>query len=333
MHKALWWKPTDKNSTVQCELCPSLCVIKDGHAGICRIRKNDKGILYTLLYDKYTSVSLDPIEKKPLFHFLPGMQVLSLGTIGCNMRCPWCQNYDISQASPGEVPTRQVSSEVAIELAREYASPGISYTYNEPLINYEYVLDTARLAHKQGLKNMLVTNGYIQEKPFAELLPFIDAANIDLKSFSEDFYVKYCGGHLESVLKTIEMMIKEHKHVEVTTLVIPGLNDSDEEIRKLTSWLAGQNKFIAYHLSRYYPAYKFHEPATPLATMHRLRDVAHEKLQFVYLGNVPEEPEQDTACPDCGHVIISRRGYMVELAGLTGKNCANCGRTTEDYLK
>jgi pyruvate formate lyase activating enzyme len=276
-----------ENQTVQCGLCPHNCVIAPGKTGICRIRQNKDGKLYSLTYDQSTSINFDPIEKKPLYHYYPGSTILSVGTLGCNFRCEFCQNWEISQAEFGDIPTRRLTSEMALKLAGENNSIGIAFTYNEPLINYEWVLDTAKLFSANKLKNVIVSNGYINPGPLAGLLPFIDAANIDVKSFSEGFYKKFCGvPAFTPVLKTVETMVRANKHVEITTLLIPGENDSAPEIEKLVDWLAGISDRIPLHFSRYFPQYKMDIPPTDMKTLLRAYELARKKLKYVYLGNV-----------------------------------------------
>jgi len=325
MKEALYYLRLEKDNRVQCFLCPHQCIIDDGKTGICRTRKNVEGKLFALVYDQFTSINMDPVEKKPLYHFYPGREILSLGTIGCNFKCRGCQNYEISQAEMGEVPTRTVTSDDAVRLAKEYDSIGIAYTYNEPLINFEYLLETAHEAQKYDLKNVLVTNGYINEEPLVNLLPYIDAANVDVKSFRNDFYKDYCKGKLGDVLRTVEIMVKNKKHVEITNLVIPTLNDSDSEIEDLTDWLSSLSDEIPLHFSRYYPCYKMTIEATPLATLEKAKKIAQKKLKYVYLGNVWEKPESNTYCPICKEVLIERRGYYTKVVGLEGENCRKCG--------
>jgi len=325
MKEALYYLPLGKNNKVQCFLCPHQCIIDEGKTGICRTRKNVEGKLFALVYDQFTSINMDPIEKKPLYHFYPGREILSIGTVGCNFKCKGCQNYEISQAEMGELPTRTVTSDDAVRLAKEYDSIGIAYTYNEPLINFEYLLETAHQAQKYNLKNVLVTNGYINEEPLVNLLPYIDAANVDVKSFRNDFYRDYCKGKLGDVLRTVEIMVGQKKHVEVTNLVIPTLNDSDSEVEDLTDWLYSLSDEIPLHFSRYYPCYKMTIKATPLATLERVRRIAQKKLKYVYLGNVWEKPESNTYCPNCKEILIERRGYSTKVVGLEKENCRNCG--------
>lgn len=325
MKEALFWNIyNSEKKTVQCLLCPSNCVIKKENFGLCQARKNVDGKLYSLVYGQMTSVSMDPIEKKPLYHFSPGKTILSLGTTGCNFKCPWCQNYEISQSLPLDIPSTYLSPEKAIETAIYYNSFGISYTYNEPLINYEYVLDTSKIAHLHGLKNVLVTNGFLEEKPWQELIPFIDAANIDIKSFSEEFYHKYCKGNLSTVLKNVEIIYEAKKHIELTYLIIPTLNDSFEQIERLSKWIASVSPEIPLHFSRYYPVYKFRIEQTPYSTLQEAEKIAKKYLSFVYLGNVFEQPESNTNCPYCGNLLIKRYGYSTKIVGLKGNKCEKC---------
>jgi len=324
MKEALHYTSVDGKG-VRCLLCPHECVIEDGDTGICGTRKNEGGRLYALVYDRMVSVRLDPMEKKPLYHFYPGSQILSLGTAGCSFRCRFCQNFEISQSSIDDLPSTLLPPASAVKVARQYESVGIAYTYNEPLVNFEYILETASLAKREGLKNVAVTNGFINETPLKELLPYMDAANVDVKSLSRSFYSRYCGGRLNDVLRTVEILQEGGKHVEITNLVIPSLNDSEEELGRLVDWVASLSDKIPLHFSRYYPCYKMDIPATPLATLKTAKRIAGKKLKFVYLGNVPEEERSDTVCPDCGRALIERRGYDIRIVGLEGKKCANCG--------
>ena len=282
MREALYYSKHEKG--LLCSLCPKNCLIKDQETGFCRTRRNVGGTLYAANYGACTSYALDPIEKKPLYHFYPGSYILSIGTWGCNFSCQFCQNWQIAQA---EAEFQELSPEDVVEAAKE-AGPrniGIAYTYSEPAVWYEFVFDTARLARGAGLKNVLVTNGYISHEPLAELLPYIDAMNIDVKAFNEDFYHKICAGSLAEVKGTVEQAAR-HCHVEITTLLVPGLNDDPEEIEALSAWLASISPAIPLHLSRYFPRYKLDIPPTPLATMEKARDAARHHLQYVYLGNV-----------------------------------------------
>ncbi|MEW6557052.1 MAG: AmmeMemoRadiSam system radical SAM enzyme [Elusimicrobiota bacterium] len=310
---------------IKCNLCPNYCIIADGKTGSCRIRKNIDGKLFTLTYNNFTSVSMDPIEKKPLYHFYPGSEILSLGTLGCNFHCQFCQNYEISQAEFDETYLKNVTSSDAVALAKQYGSIGISYTYNEPLINYEWLKETTAEAKKYGLKNVLVTNGYINEEPFYNIVESIDAANIDVKSFRDEFYKKYCSGKLAPVLRTVEVMVKKKKHVEITNLIIPGLNDKDDEITDLVDWLWSLGEEIPLHFSRYFPCYKMTIKPTPLPTLEKARKIALKKLKHVYLGNVMELEYNRTYCPQCKEVLIERKGYNTQIVGLQNGHCQKCG--------
>lgn len=297
-HPALYYEKLD-NAMVRCRLCPHGCEIRPGHTGICGVRQNDGGTLIASSYGQITALALDPIEKKPLARFHPGSYILSAGSYGCNFRCRFCQNHTISMGSAVDDDREafhdrwpesiHVLPEVLVDKALELVPEGnigIAYTYNEPLIGYEYVYDCCRLAHEKGLKNVVVTNGYICREPLQELLPFIDAFNIDLKSFRDAFYRKLCGGLSGHVKHTIEMAAS-CCHVEVTTLIIPGLNDSEDEMEELASWLASVSPDIPLHLSRFFPRFKMLDrPPTPPEKIYSLVDIAREHLKYVYTGNL-----------------------------------------------
>jgi len=311
------------NGRIHCRLCPHECRIADGKTGICRVRQQRGGVLYALTYSQVSSVNLDPIEKKPLYHFHPGSRILSLGTLGCNLACDFCQNWQISQDT---APTRTLTPEQAVEMARgERGNLGIAYTYNEPLMWYEYVHDTAHLVRQAGMKNVLVTNGYVNEEPLRKLLPVIDAMNIDVKSYTEDFYRTLCKGRAEPVRRTVEIAHAAGCLVELTNLIIPGYNDSEEDLRALVDWIAGVNPAIPLHFSRYHPAYKLQAPATPAATLQTACSIAQEKLRYVYLGNIAGIGGEDTQCPECGRTVISRRGFSAQITGLKEGRCTHCG--------
>ena len=273
---------------VRCEICPHACEIEEAHDGFCRARGNRDGVITALNYGRLTSMALDPIEKKPLYRFMPGSFILSAGSFGCNLTCPFCQNCEISMADGDSADTAYVSPEQLTQKASELTARGnigVAYTYNEPLVGFEYVRDCAALVHGAGLKNVLVTNGYVNEKPLCDLLPLVDAMNIDLKSFTDAFYHKL-SGDLEPVKRTITLAASRC-HVEVTTLIIPGENDSDGEMEALSSWLAGVDPETPLHLSRFFPRYRYagRQP-TPVPSLHRLRDIAQKHLKYVYVGNV-----------------------------------------------
>jgi len=326
MKEAMFYELFDKDKgIIKCLLCPKECLIKKGQVGFCRTRENIDNKLYSLIYSKVSSYGMDPIEKKPLYHFYPGTMVLSLGTIGCNFTCTFCQNWTISQANIKEVQVEELSPEEAIQLALKNNSPGICYTYTEPFIWYEYVLDTARLAKKNNLKNILVTNGFINREPLVKLLPFIDAMNIDLKSFRNSFYQKYSKGSLSPVLRTIEIS-RKYCHIEITNLIIPGLNDNEEEIKEMVDWISSLSEDIPLHFSRYFPCYKMDIEATHISTLYKARDIAQKKLKYVYVGNIWDEEANATYCGNCKELLIKRTGYNIINVGLgrDGK-CKYCG--------
>lgn len=281
--EAAYYEKLDKTK-VHCHLCPNECIISDGKIGACGVRINEKGKLFSLVYGKMTSMALDPIEKKPLYHYHSGESILSIGTKGCNFHCTFCQNWQISQDL--SVPTEDITSEEIVAKAKEYGSFGIAYTYNEPFIWYEFVLDTAKLARKNSLENVLVTNGYVNMKPLEEMLPYIGAMNIDLKSINEDFYRKVCKGSLNPVLDVIKRSAKSC-HIELTNLIIPTLNDSEDAIRGLVDWISENvGDEVPLHLSRYFPCYRMEIPPTPISTMKTAERIARAKLKHVHLGNV-----------------------------------------------
>ena len=274
---------------VECQLCPHYCHIADGKTGICKSRRNLGGMLVSDVYAKPCSLAIDPVEKKPLYHFHPGTQCLSIACTGCNFRCLNCQNHEISQVSPYEVNHYELSPEEVVTLCKKYHCPGIAYTYTEPLTYIEYIADTARLAHEAGLWNILVTAGYVCQEPLADFLPYLDAANIDLKSFCDDIYRRVSGGHLQPVLDTILAMRDAGVWIEITNLIIPGVNDDMQMIRQMCRWLADSRLAGApLHFSRFFPRYKMQDtPPTPIQTLKAAKQVAMEEgVSHVYLGNV-----------------------------------------------
>ncbi|MFA5148524.1 MAG: AmmeMemoRadiSam system radical SAM enzyme [Candidatus Omnitrophota bacterium] len=287
MKEALYWDSEVSGSAgvrAHCRLCPHECTIMNGLTGICGVRRNIDGKLYSLIYGEAASVALDPIEKKPLYHYHPGEYILSLGTKGCNFKCPFCQNWTISQDAGAR--TEKITPAWAVAKAKEHKSFGIAYTYNEPFIWYEFVLDTAKLAKKAGLENVLVTNGYVNPAPLKEMLPLIGAMNVDLKSIDDGYYRKYCKGSLAPVLSTIKTAARSC-HVEITNLVVTGLNDTDEDFRKLSDWICDNSgPDTPLHFSRYFPCYEMDLPATPKETLERAQAIAGKRLKYVHLGNV-----------------------------------------------
>ena len=282
MKEALYYEKKE-NKKIRCVLCPKYCMISEGDTGICRVRKNIDGKLYALSYGKITGYHLDPIEKKPLYNYKKGSMIFSIGSYGCNLTCKFCQNYEIAHGNPRTI---DLTIDDIIEKAKEDSrSIGIAYTYNEPLINYEFTLDCAKKAKEEGLDNILVTNGYINEEPLKELLKYIDAINIDLKAFNNDFYKNICGGRVGEVKKSIILAANE-THVEITCLVIDDLNSNKEEIKNMIDWIAAIDREIPLHLARYFPRYKMKRPPTKLETLNLLYREAKESLKYVYLGNV-----------------------------------------------
>lgn len=322
MKEALFYEKTAEG-TVACRLCPHLCEgIAEGKAGRCRVRKNVGGELVSLVYGEVTSVNLDPVEKKPLYHFHPGSDILSIGTWGCNFRCEFCQNWQLSQQ---EVSTEPFTAEGIARLAGRNGSIGVAYTYNEPTIWYEFVRDCAERVREAGLKNVLVTNGFINAEPASAWLPFIDALNIDVKSMDDAFYRTHCGGRLAPVL-AVAVEAKRHAHVEITNLVIPTLNDTDDDFENLAKWMAGNlGRETPLHLSAYTPRYRMKIRSTPVDTLEYAYAICREHLDYVYLGNVPGSVGRDTFCASCGTALVSRFGYRVELRNLEGPKCSRCG--------
>lgn len=292
------------------------------------MRRNAGGVLYAVNYARCASYALDPTEKKPLYHFYPGSTLYSFGSLGCNLSCGFCQNWTISQQ---DAPTVRMPPAEAVRLAEESRQRGegcvgLAYTYAEPVVWYEYVLDTAILAREKGLKNVLVTNGYINPEPLLRLLPLIDAMNVDVKAFRDRFYRRTCGGRLAPVLQTVEMAVGAGCHVEVTNLLIPGLNDDRQQIEELVAWIASLNPAIPLHFSRYFPSFRFSEPPTPLEKLKEARDIARNRLKYVYLGNVWDPASAATCCAECGELLLSRTGYQVRVEGLVrGTLCRRCG--------
>lgn len=313
---------------VRCTLCPHKCLITPGEKGICGVRENRDGKLYTLNYGKASSISIDPIEKKPLYHFYPGSDILSLGTYGCNFGCSFCQNWNISQEKPN---LRDITPREVIEVALDRNLDSIAYTYSEPMVWYEFVKETSKLAVENNLKNVLVTNGYINPAPLKELLTYIDAANVDIKSYKEDFYKQFTGGRLKPVLDAVEMM-NSKIHLEATTLIISDLNDDQKQLKGLFRWLKELDRGIPLHLSRYFPNYKMDRPATEVSKMKEVYDLAKQYLEHVYLGNVRMEEKKNTYCPSCGKEVIKRSIYSVN-SKLKGNSCPFCGETLAGVFK
>ncbi len=325
MQEAQWYKQT-KNNQVICHLCPHHCRLQPGAKGICRVRYNEGGKLYTSNYGQCSQPVLDPIEKKPLYHYYPGSLILSVGTFGCNLQCPFCQNWHLAHQEPLLYRVEPTELVEMAELSQKDHSLGLAYTYSEPFVWFEFVLDTAKLAHERGLKNVLVSNGFIEAEPLEQLLPVIDAFNLDIKGFTEDFYRKIVKGNLRAVLNSAEQVYKNNKHLEITTLLIPGLNDSKEELEQLVKWIANNlGKEVPVHFSRYLPNYQMDLPPTTIQKLEEAREIGLKHLDYVYLGNVPGSKGSSTYCPQCGRMLIERRGHQAKLTNLKGINCGSCG--------
>ncbi len=318
-----------EGKAVKCHLCFHECLIKDGRRGVCGVRENCEGTLFSLVYGKSISEAVDPIEKKPLFHFLPGTTIFSIATVGCNFKCLHCQNYSISQppGDMGGIPGEDLPPERIVSLAQQTGCRSIAYTYTEPTIFLEYAMDTAKLASLGGLKNVFVTNGYITPDALRAVSPYLDGANIDLKSFSEDFYRKVCGARLQPVLESIRLYRELNIWIEITTLVIPRYNDSEEELRKIARFIAATDRNIPWHVTQFYPTHRLQDrPRTPLKVLERARQIGMEEgLKYVYQGNVPGAGGENTYCPGCGKLLIERHGYTNRSYAIMGGNCPACG--------
>ena len=327
METAAFWEKREDGRAL-CRLCPHACVLAEGRTGLCRVRTVHHGELMAVGYGLISSAGMDPIEKKPLYHFHPGREIFSIGGWGCNFACEFCQNWSISQQVLEE--SRQAAPVDIVRRAMEGRSIGIAYTYNEPLIAYEFVRDCAVQARHKGLVNVLVTNGYIQPPPAAELLPLIDALNIDLKSVDDDFYREHCRGRLAPVQAFARQARQAGCHVEITNLVIPGLNDADHNFEALAQWIAADlGPETPLHLSAYRPMYKMDRPATSVDSLLRAHEICRRSLLYVYLGNVMHETGRDTRCPDCGEALIERLGYVTRVAGIDAGKCRQCERKAD----
>lgn len=328
MKEAMLYKGLDRNR-VHCFLCSQHCRIDPGSVGKCGVRENRDGKLWSLVYGKLLARHVDPIEKKPLFHYLPGTKSYSIATAGCNFSCRFCQNADISQfsGSPDQIWGENVSAGKIAESARKEGCATIAYTYTEPTIFMEYALDVARAAKELGIANIFVTNGYMSREALEEAAPLVGAANVDLKSFSDRFYREQCGARLKPVLSTLEGMKRKGIWLEVTTLVIPGLNDGEAELKELARFIAGLGPETPWHVSRFYPTYLLTDRGpTPVETVRKARRIGLEAgLHYVYTGNLPGDSGENTYCRSCGAVLISRTGYSVRMEKLREGACADCG--------
>ena len=318
------------DNTVTCYLCAHRCTIHEGKTGICGVRKNQQGTLYTLVYDKIIAAHVDPIEKKPLYHLLPGSTSFSIATVGCNFHCFHCQNHDIAQMPrerPGKIPGSPTTPEEIVKTALRNHCESIAYTYTEPTIFFELAYETARLAHAEGLKNVFVTNGYMTPEALEMISPYLDGANVDLKGFQETKYRKICGGKLEPVKETIQRMKALGIWVEVTTLIIPTHNDSETELRAIAQFIVTVNPGIPWHVSAFYPQYKMtHLPPTSASIIYRAIDIGKEEgLHYLYSGNIRHDHSADTHCTSCGKRLIHRSGFYVLENVIEDGTCPSCG--------
>lgn len=325
MHEARFWKST--SGMVECQLCNHFCKIREDNRGLCQVRKNVDGQLFSLNYGKLIAAHIDPIEKKPLFHFLPGSQSYSIAATGCNFRCSWCQNWDISQLSDRNDPDRlaYTSPDQVVKKALNSGCSSISYTYTEPTIYYEFARDVSALAKEAGLKNVWVSNGYMSEKMLEEYLPLLDAINVDIKAFDEGVHHKFTGAHLQPVLENCEMLKKAGVWLEVTTLLIPGINDDETQVNGLARFIADElGKDTPWHISRYFPQYQFKDvPATaPETILKAVKAGKQAGLQFVYAGNLGQN--EDTNCPECGEILIARNSVWRMENKIVGGECPKC---------
>ena len=324
--KAMFWVKREKGA-VQCMLCPRRCFIPEGQKGICKTRQNIKGVLFTLNYNNPVAVHNDPIEKKPFFHFLPGSTAFSISTAGCNMVCKFCQNWQISQFRPEQTKNVYLTPQQVADLAVQYGNQSIAYTYAEPVVFYEYMYDTAKVSKKYGLRNVMVSAGYINPNPLRELLTVLDAVKIDLKAFTEKYYREVCSGRLAPVLKTLEVLHDTGTWYEIVYLVVPTLNDSEKEVAKMSEWIRTTlGVDVPIHFSRFYPQYMLKNlPPTPISTLEKLRRIAMDKgLHYVYIGNVPGHEAENTYCPNCNKVVIRRVGYRILEMNLEDGRCKFC---------
>jgi pyruvate formate lyase activating enzyme len=329
MHEARRYEKLE-NNTVKCSLCNHRCTIPEGKHGICGVRVNSGGTLYAATYGKISAEAVDPIEKKPLYHYLPGTRSYSLGSYGCNFHCQHCQNWHISRAVPDESIHPSLSPEEGVSRAIASGSASISWTYNEPTIWHEYTLDMGTLARQRGLGTVYVTNGYITEEALRELAPMLAAYRVDLKAFTDDFYKKICGAHLQPVLDSAVLARELGMHIETVTLVIPGLNDSMDEQENLIRWVIDHlGPDTPMHFTAFHPDYKMTDRVrTPVATLEKIYNRAKELgLRFPYIGNTGSSRYENTYCPSCGAMLIERSGFSSRITGLDDRQCANCGET------
>ncbi|KQC06897.1 MAG: radical SAM protein [Candidatus Cloacimonas sp. SDB] len=323
MKEAMFYRVLQEGK-VRCELCPHQCEILPGKRGICRVRENRNGVLYSLNYQRLIAAHIDPIEKKPLFHFYPGSSSYSIAAIGCNFHCLHCQNWTISQVQGDVIKGEEASSENIVQDALDNDCLSISYTYTEPTIYYETAYDTSKIAHRKGLKNIFVTNGYISPEPLKNIAPYLDAANIDLKAMNEKFYNTVCGAKLQPVLDSIKLYYELGIWIEITTLIIPGHNDNSDELRQIARFIADIDESIPWHVTAFYPTYKLNDtPATPSSALERAYTIGQEEgLKYVYQGNIGQG--ENTYCPSCGKLLV-KRDFFNTKNQINGGKCPSCG--------
>jgi pyruvate formate lyase activating enzyme len=335
MKEAMFYEKLDEKK-VRCFLCSHHCTIKEGKRGICHVRKNIDGTLYSLVYGKVISMHIDPIEKKPLFHFLPSSTSFSIATAGCNFRCQHCQNFEISQypMEHEDIPGQTVTPEDIVEAAARNGCESISYTYTEPTIFFEFAYDCAKLAHSKGIKNVFVSNGFTTPEATRVIAPYLHGNNIDLKG-SDDFYRKICSARLEPVKETIRLMKELGVWVEVTTLLIPDLNDSEEDLRNIAGFIKSVDPYIPWHVTQFYPTYKLMDkPRTPVKTLQKAREIGFEAgLKYVYEGNIPGEGGENTYCQNCRELLIRRLGFSIVNNNIKDGQCLKCGTAIKGVWK
>lgn len=321
------------NGRVRCFLCAHRCIIKPGHRGICGVRENKDGVLYSLVFGTLIAGNIDPIEKKPFFHVHPASASYSIATVGCNFRCDFCQNFDISQVSPhiSDMPGLEVPAAEVVKKAKSSGCRTIAYTYTEPTVYFETALETAKEASRSGLENLFVTNGYMTKEAIDLIAPYLAAANVDLKSFRDEFYRKRCGASLQPVLESLGAMKEKGIWLEITTLLIPGLNDSEAELKDIASFIRNLGAETPWHISRFYPQYKMLDRSgTPVPLLHRACEIGREAgLYYVYSGNIPGDRGENTYCAGCSTLLIHRYGYKIIENKLSGGACPSCGRRLE----
>jgi pyruvate formate lyase activating enzyme len=328
-----WLYDTIEDQRVRCRLCSHACIIANGKRGLCGVRDNRNGVLHTRVYGRLIAAGDDPIEKKPLFHLMPGSRSFSIATVGCNFKCRFCQNADIAQMpadQDGRVTGDRATPDQVVAAARDRNCASIAYTYTEPTVFFEFACDTAQLAHNKGIKNVFVTNGFMSAEALERVGPWLDAANVDLKAYSDDFYKQQCGARLGPVKATLRRMKRRNIWVEVTTLIIPGLNDDTAELSRLAAFIADElGTETPWHVSRFHPTYQLTDRGpTPVETLMVARRIGSAAgLNYVYTGNIPGQGGEDTICPGCGTIAIARRGFRIMDNRVRGGRCSGCGTT------